>query len=64
MFPTNCQIRAEQKNMQMVSDRYSDNPLIPQIPIQALFRRSNARSFNPQVAPESCLRNHGPKRFR
>ena len=68
MLPMDCQIQAEGKilNTQIAqtSDYLPDNPLIPQIPIQAMFQRRNARSFNPQVAPESYLRNHGPKHFR
>ena len=68
MLPMDCQIQAEGKilNTQIAqtSDYPPDNLLILQIPIQALFQRSNARSFNPQAAPESYLRNHGPKRFR
>ena len=68
MLPMDCQIQAEGKilNTQIAqtSDYPPDNPLIPQIPIQTLFQRSNAHSLNPQVESESCLRNHGPKHFR
>ena len=68
MLPMDCQIQAEGKilNTQIAqtSDYPPDNPLILQIPIQALFQHSNARSFNLQAAPESYLRNHGPKHFR
>ena len=68
MLPMDCQIQDEGKilNTQIAqtSDYLPDNPLILQIPIQALFQHSNAHSLNPQAAPESCLRNHGPKRFR
>ena len=68
MLPMDCQIQAEGKilNTQIAqtSDYLPDNPLILQIPIQALFQHSNAHSLNPQAAPESCLRNHGPKHFR
>ena len=68
MLPMDCQIQAEGKilNIQIAqtSDHLPDNPLILQIPIQAMFQRSNARSFNPQVAPESYLRTDIPKRVR
>ena len=68
MLPMDCQIQAEGKilNTQIAqtSDYPPDNPLILQIPIQVLFQRSNARSFNPQVAPESYLRTYIPKRVR
>ena len=68
MLPMDCQIQAEGKilNTQIAqtSDYLPDNPLILQIPIQALFQRSNARSFNPQAALESYLRTYIPKRVR
>ena len=68
MLPMDCQIQAEGKilNTQIAqtSDYLPDNPLILQIPIQAMFQRRNARSFNPQVAPESYLQAQSPRRVR
>ena len=68
MLPMDCQIQAEGKilNTQIAqtSDHPSDNPLILQIPIQAMFQRRNARSLNPQAAPESYLQVQSPGRVR
>ena len=68
MLPMDCQIQAEDKilNTQIAqtSDYLPDNPLILQIPIQALFQRSNAPLFNPQAASESDLRSESPRRVR